>query len=165
MLIRNLQFSRVWIPQEIGTEAPAEVLWGDITIDWEFLHSIASTLGDSYALWRKHQVRVSSVTHLYRRFIETPDTTHRRNFVYELHRARDFEASDPRDHVFALLGHYSARSGTDDRPIIEPDYNNHVDLIYHETAIRTLNKEMHLITLNAVQNRPGFESMFSHLPP
>lgn len=135
------------------------MLIGDITIDWEFMHSITSTLGESYALWRKHQVRVAAVTHLYRRFIETRDRRHRRNFVYELHRARDFEASDPRDRVFALLGHYSARWGPDGSPIIEPDYNNSVDLIYHETAIRTLNKEMHFITLNAVQNRPGFEGI------
>jgi hypothetical protein len=78
--------------------------------------------------------------------------------VYELHRSRQLNATDARDHVFALLGHFSARTGPQGKPIMEADYTRSRDDIYEEIAWRTLKDASSLFTLNAVQhdlNKPG----------
>lgn len=74
-------------------------------------------------------------------------------FIYELHRARSLGAIDPRDHVFAFLGHYSARTGIDGTPILEANYTKSTEEIYHEVAIRTLIGVNSLLTLNAIHHR------------
>lgn len=66
-----------------------------------------------------------SIRYLYQRFVEPTQETvshhlqnhtdhsfarnllNRSSFVYELHRARHLLAKDPRDHVYAFLGHFS----------------------------------------------------------
>lgn len=148
-------FRRVWIPQEIGTSTLASVHWGSQSIDWEQLCDAMDYLDKFPALKRHHGIETSRITSLHRRFIPQPDEINehaRSSFVNQLCLSAKAEATDPRDYVFSLLGHYSA-SIQGDIPIIRPDYDNSIHDIYHEIAIRILRTGPALIVLNAVMHR------------
>lgn len=74
------------------------------------------------------------------------------NFTYELHRARWQFASDPRDHIFALLGHPSAQEGPDGARVIVADYTRSVEEVYLELSVHMLQKGDSLMMLNVVQH-------------
>lgn len=148
-------FRRVWIPQEIGTSTRASVHWGDQSLDWEVLCEAMHKL-DSYPdLKRRHGIDSSRIASLHKRFLRQPDDIDeyaRGSFVNQLCLSSKTEATDPRDYVFSLLGHYSARL-PEGIPIIQPDYDNSVNAIYHEIAIRILRRPDYtpsLRLLNAV---------------
>lgn len=94
---------------------------------------------------------------MYRRFVE-PDRTSRHSnrfsFFYELHRARHLMASDPRDKVFAMLGHYSIRDSSNrELRELKADYTKTVEEVYIEVAARgLLGHEEALLTLASVQH-------------
>jgi hypothetical protein len=71
--------------------------------------------------------------------------------MFELHRARTRTATDPRDYVFALLGHFSAKSGPEDAPLIEADYSLNMEEVSHRVAYRSLEVFKDLTALNVVQ--------------
>ena len=87
--------------------------------------------------------------------------------------ARNYGASDPRDHVFALLGHDSAYS--DGSPLIRADYTKPVSqilrqltlqLIFHSKSLRPLSAVQHE-KLNSSKDLPSwvpalYEEIHSH---
>ena len=89
------------------------------------------------------------------------------NFTYELHRARWQLASDPRDHIFALLGHPSVEEGQDGNREIEADYMKSVEQVYHELAVHMLRKRNSLMMLNVIQHGTvesgQFANLFTHI--
>lgn len=145
-------FRRVWIPQEIGTNSRASIHWGSRNIDWEVFCDAMRRLDAFQELKRRHGIDSSSIVSLHRRFVaqhEDDAKQARGNFTYQLCLSAKSSASDPRDYVFSLLGHFSALldGGI---PIIQPDYDNSVSAIFHETAIRILMTSSTLTILNAV---------------
>jgi hypothetical protein len=150
-------FRRAWIPQEIGTDAKATVHWGSEEIQWETLHHSMKMLeAQGWELKKKYKIDSSSVTLLFRRFVEQPRDgpggRARHSFIYQLCLSARNSATDPRDHVFSQLGHYSAWIEAEQALIIQPDYDNTVAAVYHEIAIRALTVDDSLMLLNAVSD-------------
>lgn len=93
----------------------------------------------------------------------------RRRFIYNLVIMRHQQASDGRDFVYALLGHWTAdlegTTGPDGKAakIIEVDYTKTKAEVYREVAIATLKGQggssgpQDLLTLNTVRHRPGWD--------
>lgn len=146
--------------QEIGTETPATLYWGDAEIGWDVLSDVVAVLNEQYHHLRsKFSVATPNIRYLYRRFVEPAETIvdqyHRRgNFVYELHRARHMLAEDPRDRVFAFLGHFSLRreSTTPALRGLMADYSRTVEDVYCDVAIRGLEGAESLMMLSATHN-------------
>ncbi|ETS86374.1 hypothetical protein PFICI_00202 [Pestalotiopsis fici W106-1] len=149
-------FTRAWIVQEIGTQAPATLFWGTEEIDWELVFGVCEALASYHGLRKRFDIQTSKVRYVFQRFVEPEWTSRHANrfcFIYELHRARHLQVSDPRDRVFALLGHYSIRqrSGEGLRSL-KADYTRSVDDVYIDLAARALYEDAKsLITLAAVQ--------------
>lgn len=76
---------------------------------------------------------------------------------------RGFDATEPKDYVFALLGHYSAQFP--DGPLIQADYNPSVSPqhVFHKVATKLV-ESGHVKVLNAVRPKPGWDGEFSFLP-
>lgn len=151
------KFERVWIVQEIGTQSPAKIFWGAAEIDWHIVHSVCHGLAEFHHFRKLFNIRTSRIKYLYQRF--TPperDTRHenRFNFIYELHRGRHLKASDPRDRIFAMLGHYSIReAGNTEIMKLIPNYQVSIEEVYIDFACRALlGDRSSLITLAAVQH-------------
>ncbi|KAI1373917.1 HET-domain-containing protein [Hypoxylon crocopeplum] len=152
-LFRQPWFDRKWVLQEIGTDAPSELLWGSASLNWDHVSKAAALLKDyGYALRRQYDLLVWKPWYMDKRFSPSSYCSKPKIFTYELHRARWQLASDPRDHIFALLGHPSAQEGSDGVKVIEADYTKPVEEVYHDFAVRTLLKGHSLMVLNTVQH-------------
>ncbi|KAL7799881.1 heterokaryon incompatibility domain-containing protein [Trichoderma ceciliae] len=154
-------FHRIWIVQEIGTTAPATLYWGDAEMDWDMLSFVAGILNERYHHLRtRFFIGTSNIRYLYKRFVE-PDTGHeqdhnRGNFAYELHRARHLLAQDPRDHVYAFLGHFSIGRGSMALQDLVADYSKSIKDVYVDVAVRGLRDAKDLVMLAATHHsRPG----------
>jgi len=145
----------MWILQEIGTEAAAILFWGDEEIRWAQLYHVSNILKEQYHSFSKRmKLRPERVTYLHRRFVNDSSRSDSEptSFLWEQHRARHLDATDPRDRVFALLGHYSLQSGPGDLSDIVADYSQSAEQIYREVAIRSLTHVPTLEALNVVQH-------------
>ncbi|EJT69009.1 hypothetical protein GGTG_13406 [Gaeumannomyces tritici R3-111a-1] len=150
-------FQRGWIVQEIGTKAPATLLWGKAEMAWDELHDVCEKLAEYHYLRVKFKVATSEIKYLYRRFVEPEKISRHDNrfsFLYGLHRARHLKVSDDRDRVFAMLGHYSIRAGRNSElKALTADYSSSVEEVYTDVAVRALiGDDESLITLGAVQH-------------
>ena len=102
-------------------------------------------------------LRTTDIKYLYKRFVE-PDRAGRHanrfSLMYELHRAAHCRLTDPRDRVFAFLGHYAVREGNPQLAAIRADYTKSVEEIYYDIAERALlgDPGKTLITLAVVQH-------------
>ncbi|KAH7304485.1 heterokaryon incompatibility protein-domain-containing protein [Stachybotrys elegans] len=150
-------FTRAWVIQEIGTKAPAILFWGNTHIEWELLHSVCKTLTNYHHLRGHLDIKTAHIKYMYRRFIEPDRTTRHANrfsFFYELHRARHLKATDPRDRVFAMLGHYSIRNSENQHlRDLRSDYTKTVEQVYTDVTTRGLVGDSTLTTLASVQHR------------
>ena len=72
--------------------------------------------------------------------------------MYELHRARHLEVTDPRDRIFAMLGHFSLRQGNKALEDLQAHYDQTVAQVYTNVRVRALTGDESLITLAAVQH-------------
>lgn len=118
---------------------------------------MAGILNQQYHYLRtRFHIGTSSIRYLYNRFVEPEedfDEYHNRgSFVYELHRARHLLARDPRDHVYAFLGHFSLPKGSWALQDMEADYNRPVRDVFCDVAIRSLKGATSLILLSATHN-------------
>ncbi|RBR13459.1 hypothetical protein FVER53590_09637 [Fusarium verticillioides] len=153
------KFNRIWIVQEIGTAAPATLYWGDAEIDWEILSSVAGILNTTYHFLRsRFAVFTPNIRYLYQRFVEPEeayDVNHNRAaFIYELHRARHLLSKDPRDHVYAFLGHFSIHTGSSSLAELVADYSRSIEDIYYDVAVRELSGCESLLLLSACHAIP-----------
>lgn len=103
-------FSRTWTLQEVGLAPEAVVLWGGNAIEWNpvglaamFLKRHCKALLGKLGL----TTEIERVFHIYTAFSPfTPLAT----FLHVINNARRYNATDPRDKVFALLSHPTAHT-------------------------------------------------------
>lgn len=165
----------MWIVQEIGTGAPASLFWGTAELEWEKLSNVCGILNQQYHFLRtRFHISTPSIRYLYNRFVEPEDeydeNHNRGNFVYELHRARHLLARDPRDHIYAFLGHFSVQKGSLELQDLTADYSRPVAQVYCDVAVRVLKDASSLILLSATHNvvsnsrKPLFDNTTITLP-
>jgi hypothetical protein len=142
-------FSRVWIIQEIGLARRGIVLYGDYHFALDRLMLLLAWLSHpGYRIrqlhglsgWTTHQIWVSFDA----KSRDDAGACMSFDFVDLLsHVSCRYKATDPRDHIFGLLGHPSiklqspgqAESGS---LIIHPDYNASVETVFLNFAISWL---------------------------
>lgn len=107
----------------------------------------------------RFSILTPNIRYLYKRFVEPAedyDSDHNRgSFVYELHRARHLLSKDPRDHVYAFLGHFSIHKGSKALADIEADYSKPLSEVYYDVAARELRGAETLILLSACNAVPS----------
>ncbi|KAJ9669826.1 hypothetical protein H2201_000212 [Coniosporium apollinis] len=103
-------FSRTWTLQEVGLAPDAVALWGGLAIEWNPIGLTAMFLQrHCKALLGKLGLRteIERVFHIYTAFSLFIT---RATFFHVINNARQFNATDPRDKVFALLSHPTAHT-------------------------------------------------------
>lgn len=130
-------------------------------MDWDMLSLVAGILNEKYHHLRsRFFIGTSNIRYLYKRFVE-PDAEYdqfhnRGNFAYELHRARHLLAQDPRDHVYAFLGHFSVSKGSEALRGLAADYSKSIEDVYFDVAVRGLRGADDLVMLAATHHsRPN----------
>lgn len=128
-------------------------MWGDSQLDWTDVWEAAALLkDDGFALRRQHDLLVWKPWYMNKLFSRSAYESKAPHLVYELHRARWQRAGDPRDHIFALLGHPAAQEGPSGARVFEADYTKPVEQVYHDFVMRMLKKTDSLMILNTVQH-------------
>ncbi|KAN0122842.1 Heterokaryon incompatibility protein (HET) domain containing protein [Hyaloscypha variabilis] len=94
-------FSRLWVMQEVNAGNQVTLICGDIEVGWDMVGLAARyitsnrELFDSYNFW---ETNIWCAETLRLRFF------HHWNCLDFLHQTRDFETTDPRDKIYAVLG-------------------------------------------------------------
>ncbi|KAK6829739.1 hypothetical protein PG987_010323 [Apiospora arundinis] len=123
---------------------PATFCWGQECIDFLTLYKASCALSDHLFKAAQHfGIRGFYGRALYQSFVEghQENPFRKKDFAFQLYwlnKGIPHQCLDPRDRVFALLGHSSARIGTDRRLIMKADYSLTKADVYQEIAIRAL---------------------------
>ncbi|KIJ63509.1 hypothetical protein HYDPIDRAFT_112934 [Hydnomerulius pinastri MD-312] len=152
-LFRRPWFSRTWVIQEHGLAKTAVAMFGDEVILFHYIGTAALILRRCF---KEHLVplelkqTVDMVWHLYLMF--SPEVKFR-NFAHLIDNTRPFQATDPRDKIYALLEHEHARSQSGEA-IVEPDYRKTTLEVYREAAVKLIQHGQSIDILSAVQHDP-----------
>ncbi|KAK8017028.1 hypothetical protein PG993_015217 [Apiospora rasikravindrae] len=152
-------FRRLWVAQEVGTDTPAEFYWGQECMSFDILYKACNALYNKLLVEiDAANLRCATPILLYKSFVEKAETTEPQHadFTYQLYqfnKASRKKCLDPKDRVFALLGHYSARIGPDKHLIMQADYSSTETAVYRELAIRALTDAKSTFILNAVEHK------------
>jgi hypothetical protein len=113
-MITSAWFSRAWVVQEIGLARKATVLLGDHQFEWTSLMDLYSWL--SYAgspLYSLHELSGWTTHAMWVSYKPSSRKTESAYVEYDFltvlsHTAFRYLATDPRDHIYAFLGHPAA---------------------------------------------------------
>ncbi|KAI4594402.1 hypothetical protein KJ359_008426 [Pestalotiopsis sp. 9143b] len=158
-------FHRAWIIQEVGLANRARMSWGksDICVEWEEIAVFSRFMDDRGASIVTHFNLKSWVcNHICMVWTMKPDGQPLYDFSEVLHWARIHISTDPRDYVYALLGHPSAVIGGD--LIIEPRYTIPTEEVYTNLAINTITRTNSLHILAFVDHGEEFDAKAERLP-
>jgi hypothetical protein len=175
-------FSRVWVLQEVGLARKAVVLYGTLRFSWApvigFVMLLANRvdlqavqvylnigrLCDTFeAVWSAKTMESSwedaspYVKDLRNACIRSNENLKIpfKQWTNILMTGSRFEASDPRDHVYAFLGHPAALSRDDNKPLVDADYSLQRSDLYWITAVRLLEKMKRLDVLSVIEHSNG----------
>ncbi|CAL3968943.1 unnamed protein product [Diplocarpon coronariae] len=148
-------FRRVWVGQEAGAGAPMMLFWGKSNLVWGDLYLVSSRIWSCHEQLRsRYGLQIFNALVLDEAFVVPVDLDEndvRLSFIYTLDTCRTCGATDPKDKVFARLGHYSAQVLLETAFPFEVDYTKTINEVYTDVAARTLRAYPTLETLNAVQ--------------
>jgi hypothetical protein len=139
-VVQRPYFSRVWALQEVGLASSALVHYGKYTIGIEHIVQLclvfsyrmdlrlneASHLANALlVIWSTFDIEETWLKSLYlvHRLAGEMRKQARVDFSSVLACGRAFQASDPRDHIYAFLGHPLAKAIRPDSNLVEVDYN------------------------------------------
>lgn len=151
-------FQRLWVIQEVGIAKSALISIGNVQVEFTQLLRLIYRLGDKVLLRNKFELYVDPVfafsifpaqfervvRHYYPGYVDF-------DFLDILHRSGQQQASDPKDYIYALLGHPSAT--LDGVTIIDPMYNKTASEVFYGVAAKLVEKTKHLRVLSAVAHR------------
>jgi hypothetical protein len=158
-------WDRVWIVQELGLSQRAQILYGNTFLDWQSIIPISQWLRFvGRTIIDKHRIHCPTV-HTERKSIwrttsaeghadlnkETADLS----LLNILNHSRTLKASDPRDHVYAFLGHQSAKHPDTGQLMVSPDYTISTESMLLEFAARWLEWTKDLNILSYVDHDSG----------
>ena len=169
-LFKRPWWTRVWVVQElsIADQSAAKVTCGNTTVSWlDFLlsaYAIEACWGIlNDLLWSSYPddaldgfnngIRMAQCRHVQK-------SQPRHHLLELLHQHRDCEATDPRDHVYGLLG----LSGDAHDIGVEPDYNKPVQEIYKDLAIRHIRTTKSLDMICAARGERNLVDLPSWVP-
>ncbi|KAI9696519.1 MAG: hypothetical protein M1820_008147 [Bogoriella megaspora] len=124
-------FSRVWCIQEIAVAQKATIICGGISAPWDHLIGSLKIL-DTFKLFYQTRIADRGLLGLAEPRLSSTSTT-----LQDIIRfAWSWEATDPRDKIYALLGLASDRADSG----IVPDYTSSVAALYKKVTIYHLQK-------------------------
>ncbi|CZS98851.1 uncharacterized protein RAG0_07413 [Rhynchosporium agropyri] len=132
-------FHRAWIIQEVGLAQHARFFWGtqDLWMEWGEVARFCRFLDDNGASVINHLGMKSWVcNHINLVWVTDSSGKPEHSFIEVLHWARVHRSTDPRDFVYALLSHPTAK--VDGKLLVEPDYTITTAQAYTQLALRVI---------------------------
>lgn len=146
-LLIHVWFTRAWVIQEVGLAKDPRVLYGVVEFSYRDLMKLAVWIVRcAPSLEAKAGVSIYSI------HTDWPDwspdwqktsTYPNEDFLDLLNHCRWLGCTDPRDRVYAYLGHPLAHAYSDRKLIVEPDYTKSVKEVYLDLAIQLIRKHQY----------------------
>ncbi len=134
-------FHRAWIIQEVGLARHARFFWGtqDIWLDWTEVAAFCNFMDVNGASVINH-LQLKSWVSNHINLVWATDSSGRptHSFVEVLHWARVHRSTDPRDYVYALLSHPSAK--VNGSLLVQPNYTITPAQVYIELALNVIER-------------------------
>lgn len=140
-------FRRAWVIQEVGLARDPRVLYG--RCEFGYREMLRVMRWASVQLWIVQFAIPSLLVH--REWHDWTEQKSPLSIVDLLNHGALLDCSDPRDHVYAFLGHPLARD-EDGRPLVFPDYVKSVDQVYLDVSCVLL-RRFGLRLLSSVEHR------------
>jgi hypothetical protein len=152
-------FRRIWITQELALASKATMVCGHRSISWDtfifgftttFIHGKSASGG-----WAKDENFIGALVQI-REWVHRSEPVHYRHPVTLLdllHDCRIFEATDPRDKIYGLLGVAPADS---EATSVQVDYRKRVEDVYEDLARLILSSSGNLDLLSVSQSNSQF---------
>ncbi|KAI1756078.1 HET-domain-containing protein [Xylaria castorea] len=161
-------FTRMWVVQESFFSATTTVFCGEREIKWAMIQESSRVLAQTgMDTLLKAYVGYATQYSLDVDAIRLPDNRLSNQLIFGslhrgtaeviglgqlLHYSRFFEASDPRDKVYAVLGLWRfTRSNGVDNIDIWPDYNKDISDVYIEATIAAIHESRNLDVLSLIE--------------
>jgi hypothetical protein len=146
-------FRRLWVVQEAVLSSTAAMYWGNAIIDIRWLGLLAMHLGKSaiYPVFLLHSHFDSVLGRSNCYFIhDLRHSSHELSFYDLIMTTEEFDASDPRDRIFGLLGLH-----TDDGNLfLEPNYNLSLSEVLENATTKMLFDQQEVRVLCRVGHGP-----------
>jgi hypothetical protein len=149
-IYRRAWFTRMWVIQEVGMASCAVMKCGDAEIAWAELKDAAGCIDDRANMLAAHFAMGLEVQRCFDLHWLFSDTGSKQTFVETLYEAKSFLASNPKDKVYALLAHPSAR--LPNGATVKLDYDCPLPEWYTALAATILTSTHSLQLLSAVQH-------------
>jgi len=145
-------FSRCWIVQEICLAEIVIALCGNTIIDWDELITLSVWVSSKGSVLQEYfdLAAVLSLSTMMLPYRIVTGQQRVEGFAGALSRGRSYEASDPRDHIYAFLSHPS--TVWEGKLILQPYYTKTVRELYIEVALQILKSSGNLNLLTEVEH-------------
>lgn len=140
-------FRRAWVIQEVGLARDPRVFYGRCEFGYRDMLRVMRWAGCQ--TWILQFAIPSLLVH--REWHDWTRAKHPLSFIDLLNHGALLDCSDPRDHVYAFLGHPLAKS-EDGSPLVFPDYVKSVEDVYLEVSCLLL-RRFGLRVLSSVEHR------------
>ncbi|TKA76950.1 hypothetical protein B0A49_01725 [Cryomyces minteri] len=143
------------------------MMWGDVEVCWNWVGLASEWIRtNGYYLMRSYPMAGVYNAYLMHSMHTGAKDTDSLSFLWLMGLTRQFEATDPRDRVFALLGLPTTDTDPDHDPLfMEPDYALPLLQIYKRLVIRIVHQSRNLKILTAVQHGPLLKEEFPSWVP
>ncbi|KAI1428688.1 heterokaryon incompatibility protein-domain-containing protein [Xylaria sp. FL1777] len=137
-LLKRPWWNRIWIVQETSKSKEIVVYFGELTINWKTLCGGAEKYlvlhGRQVALPERYIYQIRALFEAQRLRASHPNG---KNLLSLLLRYRWFEATNPRDKIYGILG--LAEKGLDPGiPKVEPNYKTETSICYRDVALEIM---------------------------
>lgn len=143
-------FSRTWVIQEIALASKATLFCGEFRLDWSIFLSALQWL-----VHTRSSVSFQSDINLSMHIAVVQGDPNKSDEVLMslLNFCREFDANDPRDKVYGLLGHPALRGFLLTRDQIEPDHSKSVADVFKDVAMIGLLQDRSLAVLSYIRRK------------
>ncbi|CAM1500466.1 Fc.00g096280.m01.CDS01 [Cosmosporella sp. VM-42] len=122
-------FRRAWVLQEVGLAGNPRVLYGK----WEFGYKLLMQI----TVWSSQSdggdFRLACGSRIHFRWLDwLKEPLSNASFFDLLYDARTMRCKDPRDHIYAFLGHPLLQRGDLDNSLLSPDYSKDVATLFRQ---------------------------------
>ncbi|KAK8041336.1 HET-domain-containing protein [Apiospora phragmitis] len=166
-LLEQPWFTRLWVVQEAGLAKHAIALYGGYSFEWTSLMRLLAWISVSGGNLRRHYQLSGWAVHQLRVLFsqdarDEPDNSRRYNFLDLIaHAASSFNATNPRDYIYAFFGHPSGTLQSvgimSQPPLIEPNYAATEEDVFVQFGLELLriSRQPHLLSCVNHEYLPG----------
>ncbi|KAJ9604354.1 hypothetical protein H2200_011188 [Cladophialophora chaetospira] len=153
-------FTRAWVSQEVGLSLNAVVKWGDAELDWPLVSSFGYfVLADPHTgiIEMPYAVNARSAAMTSLLWGRGNPRTLPHSFLQVLDHARTLKTTDPRDLVYAFLGHPRAQSRLHDGALVIPNYELSTLEVFREITLSMIEETESLAPILLTDHNPDLD--------